>query len=108
VTLFVINPGADVLEGGVLDDAWTAVHALREASAPKATIERKPDADYRGRFAFDLVLGRRRVEVLVPGVPMAVLTDDSAVFQPRLYVDGSSWYWQFAIGIAKSALVGDG
>jgi hypothetical protein len=106
VTLFVVNPGAGALEGGKLEDAWTAVHALREAAAPKATIERKPDADSGGRFAFDLVLGRRRVDVLVPGVPMAVLTDDSAVFQPRLYVAGNSWYWQFAINIAKSELLG--
>ena len=27
---------------------------------------------------------------------------------PRLYIDGSSWVWKFAIGIARERLIGEG
>lgn len=47
----------------------------------------------------------------MPGWPLGQVRwqPDADAWQfPRLYVDGGSWLWGFAVGIARGALAGDG
>lgn len=63
------------------------------------TFARLPASDYgNGRYGYDVVFGddRPSAEVQMPGVPVS---DD----MPRLYVNGSSWWW----GIALTICAGD-
>ena len=57
-----------------------------------------------GRWRFFVVLEGRRVDVEMPGAPLDVVRDGPVLRQPRLYVDGSSWYWPYALKIARHAL----
>ena len=72
---------------------------LRSMGVDVETFIRRRASDYgQGRYAYDLVFGdgRPSVEVQMPGVP------DSDTM-PRLYVNGSSWWW----GIALTVCAGD-
>lgn len=71
---------------------------LRAMDVDVETFIRRRASDYgQGRYAYDVVFGDgRTVEVQMPGTPV---TDGF----PRLYVNGSSWWW----GIALTICAGD-
>lgn len=55
-----------------------------------------------GRFKFRVVRGGREFWVEMPGWPVEEVryigADDQNIWDfPRLYVDGSSWVWKFAL-----------
>lgn len=59
-----------------------------------------PEAD--GRFTFALAFGDVSFEIEMPGVPVERVrytgADDQNIWDyPRLYVDGSSWVWRYAV-----------
>ncbi len=68
----------------------------------RSTGGRKLD---EGRADFRLSLGKRSVLVSMPGVTAALLTG-SLPYAPRLYVDGNSWWWEFALSVVKDELLG--
>jgi len=53
------------------------------------------DKPYTGNFCY----------IEVPGVEINIMKASLARGRP-LYVDGSQWYWRFALGIVKEFLLG--
>lgn len=101
--MILINPGSGPCAGATKKTAYDNlerfieeldIDGARWASDPDPSVESDD-----GRFAFVLANNERQVSVLMPGIPLE--SDDWT----RLYVDGSSWTWMFALSSAKRALL---
>ncbi|MFJ2477089.1 hypothetical protein ACIOWI_29645 [Streptomyces sp. NPDC087659] len=107
--MIVINPGSGPVAEATEEHAAIniAVFAddLRRAGFAVDGCTRTPDADYGdGRYAFTLAMADgRAIEIQMPGLPtdkVRYLSEpDQNIWDfPRLYVDGSSWVWSYALG----------
>lgn len=103
----VINPGSGPVSDATESAARAAVdhfvEDLRELHGI-ATAGVEPVRDEGdGRWSFNLTFADgRRVEVEMPGLPVERVRwmggpDQNIWDFPRLYVDGSSWVWLFAL-----------
>lgn len=105
-----VNPGTGDIGGALLKDAQDNIKAFCRdlgLGPPEIKVTRTPKHDSEGRFAFRLHRGIRRCDVDMPGRPLEevrYVEGKNAWNFPRLYVDGSSWLWEFAIGFAQRAL----
>jgi hypothetical protein len=108
-----MNPGTGPIDSRCLArTAWKNIRAFRRDLAfkdPTVTIERSAENDDgQGRYGFTLKRGKRECDVEMPGLDIRrvryVSQDQNPFNFPRLYVDGSSWLWEFAISNARSAL----
>jgi len=83
-------------------EAFAAV--VTGQGAPVSAVIRLPERDDgAGRYGYRLDLADgRRVEILMPGVPLAVVRDNRLTSVPLLYVDGLCWWWTSAVTIAAS------
>lgn len=102
--MILINPGTGPVQGATLDHAYDNMRALlADAGMPAAKFRRDPDEDVDGgRFPFLVTIGDDEVSVDMPGIPLERVrytgADDQNIWDfPRLYVDGSSWVWMFAV-----------
>jgi hypothetical protein len=109
----IINPGSGPVEDATLADATANISrfVIDLDSFAIITYERKSAADGRGRFGFTLTSqdNGNSVEVQMPGLPLEqvrFISGDPWPF-PRLYVDGDSWLWRFALNVVARALTGD-
>ena len=68
------------------------------------------DDEWGGRWPCLLVLGGRECWVAMPGLPLErvrYMGEPQNIWDfPRLYVDGDSWVWEFAIGWVRGILDG--
>lgn len=111
------------LRRDVLDPSLVARADLGPAITDRVQLERRPRADdhrhesgsifdSRGRYGFAIrVPGSRWIPVDVPGLPVERirylgLGQQSAWDYPRLYVDGNSWLWEFAVSVLRGCLSG--
>jgi hypothetical protein len=106
----VINPGSGPVADATVDHATTNMHHfITDLDIKGLRMVRVPDDDSDGRFGFLLWQGTHCTEVEMPGIPLAKVRfmredgQDPWDF-PRLYVDGSSWLWCFALNSARSDL----
>lgn len=102
----IINPGTGDVPGACPAEAESNTHRLLSEAGVVAIVKRAPRRENgRGRFAFMCkVKGRRALEVLMPGVPYEALqlTESQQLpFPPRLYVDGNSWWWPYAVDMVR-------
>lgn len=79
------------------------------ATSTGSRCEKDKESDANGRFRFVLVRGERRCEIDMPGLPIDRVRYVGGEGQdiwdfPRLYVDGSSWVWKFAVNRARDKL----
>jgi len=100
-----VNPGTGPVDGAAEGDARKNMKQLIiDAEIPGARIRRKKSLDENGRFGFRVTHAYRIWEVEMPGLPLERVRYmkglDPRQF-PRLYLDGSSWLWEFAVGIMK-------
>ena len=95
---FIINPGSGPVENASLADAETNVTALI-ADTGRPFTARYTGKEHNGRFAFELRIGDEVREVDMPGLPLERVRSEDLLRIPRLYVDGSSWFWGFAVNI---------
>lgn len=61
-------------------------------------------ADHDGRYGFDLIVDGRAVVVEMPGLALEAVrwldSESGSIWDfPRLYVDGSSWIWKYAVSV---------
>lgn len=105
-----VNPGTGPVEDA---DADTARKNMRQFIADLGLdgvrLRRIRKQDYgEGRFAFRLWLGPRCCDIQMPGLPVErvryISREQNPWHYPRLYVEGSSWLWVFALNCAKSEL----
>lgn len=106
-----INPGTGPVAGATVEAARsnmdTFVSDLRDAGVYVVGMTRRPTSDDEGRFAYELTMGdTRRVEVEMPGLPLDRVRfmdqPGQDIWQfPRLYIDGSSWIWKWALSACE-------
>ena len=111
MTMVIINPGTGPVEGSTLEHAYRNMEALlRDAGCPAAKWRRDPARDVEGgRWPFLVTCPPNAEEprewdclVDMPGIPLDEVRYVGGPGQniwdfPRLYVDGSSWVWKFAV-----------
>lgn len=82
---------------------------IADAGVASAHIERDGAPDENGRYPYVVKLGRKRATVDMPGLALERVRfvnepGQNAWHFPRLYVDGSSWLWEFAVPWLRLAL----
>lgn len=98
----IINPGSGPVADAAYEDALANMRVFcADAQLHSLTEVKNPDQG-DGRFKFFACNGAHWHEIDMPGLPLqAVRYMDSATQNiwdfPRLYVDGSSWVWRYAI-----------
>jgi len=107
-----VNPGSgpvlDSTEAEATRNMKQFVLDLAESGVTSGEPARCPKADEDGRFGFELYVenaeGRRRVEILMPGIQLERVRylglHQNMLDFPRLYVNGASWFWMFAVDAA--------
>jgi hypothetical protein len=110
--LVIINPGSGPVPRARFASANANMRTfLRDVNLKGAQAEAVlPKVRDGGRFSFLIFYQKREVSVLMPGLPLARVrwmgSDQDIWNFPRLYVDGSSWVWKFAVNSAHNALLG--
>lgn len=109
----IINPGTGPVEGATRENAEANMRQLlADAEAPEGTFEFVEECVHygtkepSGRYRFMATLGVRACEVDMPGLPLDQVRSDDLLRIPRLYVNGSSWFWGYAVGFVGDALHG--
>lgn len=100
----MINPGSGECECGTWEQAYENMKQFMEDCEIPMHIIKSDFIPDDGRYLF--VIGaddfKYESEIEMPGLPIEKVrymsTDGQNPFEfPRLYVDGSSWLWKFAI-----------
>jgi len=112
-TGIIINPGTEPLATSSEDAATRSMEALLKdlADGASASFVRDADCDYDatyedGRYAFALTYRDQDFEIQMPGwepekVRFTGEGDQNIWDYPRLYVNGNSWVWKYALGIIE-------
>jgi len=106
----IINPGSGDVPDATEDAALDCIeHFVTDLKLSGVRWLREPREDKRGRFGFVLYDYRHPARITViqmPGLPLDKVRfmDGDAWPFPRLYVNGSSWLWKFAINCALADL----
>lgn len=106
-----ICPGTGPVEGATADHAkQNILQLIIDVGFELEQIEvaHYPEHDDSGRFFFELKYNGRTCEIKMPGLDLSqvrYLSEEQNIWDfPRLYVDGTSLVWKFAIGQVKSSL----
>ena len=107
----IINPGtgpvADATEELAIAAATKMVDDIKLQGATFRRAPKRDEGD--GRYGFVFSLDERSVDVDIPGLPLdrvRYMNGQNPWHFPRLYVDGNSWLWEFAVGCIRDALGG--
>lgn len=100
----MINPGTEPVEDATIENAEICIKQLIEDTNQKdfVTYESIPDQHGEGRFAFRLKSSKHdfTINIDMPGCEPERTMASKPFYSPRLYVDGSSWLWGYALGFA--------
>lgn len=105
-----INPGSGPVADASLDNAKAAmdqfVTDLRERGHDVGDWALVSESDDEGRWQFTVVVDEVKRRIDMPGIPVDNVRymqepDQNIWHFPRLYVDGSSWVWCFALDVCK-------
>jgi hypothetical protein len=102
----IINPGAGTLarQGRERDARRSLAMLLRETGLEPTPRVRFLGADDTNRYTFRLTWGGRETTVDMPALSRRKLQPAPGYTPPRLYVDGSSWWWPYAVDMVRSEL----
>jgi hypothetical protein len=110
---FIINPGsgpvADASHEAARQNMDAFVRDVLDNRDETVTIEDTGRED-DGRFTFVLRLGDRSSEIDMPGIALEDVRylgrpDQNIWDFPRLYEDGSSWVWLYAVSQSRHHLL---
>ena len=97
MTDVLVNPGSTFEERPTNCPPDDVAQALAEEAGVKQ-FERKPEFDDdAGYFGYVFQAKHGPADVLIPGLPLAKLREGWV----RIYVDGNSWMWKFAVDMLK-------
>lgn len=116
--MIIINPGSGPVADATLDQARENMNTFvadlmaagHESAAWSRALHMNASQDRNGRFSFSVHMVSNGIahehEISMPGVPLdrvRWLGEESGNIWdfPRLYVDGSSWIWAFALGACR-------
>lgn len=112
--MIIVNPGCGKCEQATAENAQKNIEQFVIDLNLSVEIIRDESKDYNkeyndGRFAFILKHGENTTEIQMPGLPLEQVqytnAENQSIFDfPRLYVDDSSWFWCYAVGIAYNYL----
>lgn len=109
--MLLINPGSGHVDGATQKHAQSNMQEFLAALGLGEGVQAEaqgPSCDWEGnedgRWTFTVSLGERSCEVDMPGEEGISNDQRPIIFTPRLYVDGSSWHWEFALGIVRDLL----
>jgi hypothetical protein len=111
--MMVVNPGTQAMSETSPKLAKAGIAQFVEDLHPakiKIKVKRDKKSDNDGWYGFTLKSKHAKISVLMPGLPLEYMrgtkkdTTASWAFQ-RLYVEGNSWYWNFALEIAQERLL---
>jgi hypothetical protein len=103
-----INPGSGPVRGATHAEAVLNIKAFAKDLEGEDGVTRvdvgDADAERDGRYVFLVTVDGKKHEVEMPGLPLRQVNygaeaDDDIWDFPRLYVDGSSWVWPFALNV---------
>lgn len=106
-----VNPGTGDVEDATLKDAKDSIEQfVSELKIDDITIKHRSKRDERGRYCFVLKHNGQKCEIMMPGIPIEQVKfsdpkTQNAWHYPRLYVDGGSWLWLYAVEIARETLL---
>lgn len=102
-----INPGTGpVADANEIDAHNNMRWLVSDAGLQDARIRRKRRLDDSGRFGFSVKCEGRAWDVEMPGLPIERVRFMKGLDPwqfPRLYLDGSSWLWEFAVNIMRES-----
>jgi len=104
----IINPGTGPVANATEEHALKNIKQfIEDTKVEGIKCVRVPEEDADGRFAFLLWRGTRCHLVDMPGAPLEKVRYTDQRNQniwdfPRLYVDGSSWVWIFAVNMCSA------
>jgi len=107
----IINPGTEPVLDTKEEDSEASIHEfmdqVREHVGYELQYERMRE-DNDGWYAWRLHCRElsTRVDIDMPGLPPDQL-QLGPWKSPRLYVDGSSWLWKYALNMAVNKLLGE-
>lgn len=110
--MIIINPGSGPVTNATFHHAVDNMHHfVTDLDIPYVQTVVLSETDDDGRFSFLLYLRNRCAEVLMPGLALErvrfMKNPGQDVWQfPRLYIDGGSWLWCFAVDIVRETLLG--
>lgn len=114
MTRLIINPGTGAVPNATEEAAVANMTALlKDAGADSVPFERTSEADYgEGRFAFTIDNEDFSMEIQMPGLPLERVRYTGAADQniwdyPRLYVNGDSWVWKYAVNSVRRVFTGE-
>jgi len=100
----IINPGSGPVNEATESNATSnIIHFIVDHKESKLNFIRVPSKDYGdGRYCFLLWKDEHCHEIQMPGIPLDQVRfmgdEGQNVFNfPKLYVDDSSWLWEFAL-----------
>lgn len=99
MTIVVINPGTEADATATLANAERVAEMMREdLELPAGSYARAPARDDGdGWFGFDFVRNGVKYEVDIPGDDPDTVVRGKPLVSRRLYVNGSSWLYGYAI-----------
>ena len=110
---FQINPGSGKIKKGfeinAVENMKQLVQDLKKVGISNIRIYNKKKVDNTGRWLFQLKSNNKTIEITMPGwnlehTRFMGLPGQNIWNFPRMYVDGSSWVWKYAIGVIKDAI----
>lgn len=104
MTTVIINPGSGPVPNATEDNAVDNMrHFVTDCKQDGLQFVRIPNADYgEGRFAFLIWRNTRCHEIQMPGLGLDRVrytgSEEQNIWHfPRLYVNGSSYVWKWAL-----------
>lgn len=109
----VINPGSGPVANSTYEQARANMDVLvKDALGEQAgeAVITNDNIEDGGRFSFHIHFMGQSVDVDMPGIPLERVRymgekGQNIWHYPRLYVDGSSWVWEFAIPSVRERLI---
>jgi hypothetical protein len=106
----IFNPGSEPQPVGSETDARANMaHFAADVAAQTGTSVEAPDTHTHiedGRYVYTLHVDGREHTVEMPGLPLSSVRFTRAEGQnawdfPRLWVDGASWLWKYAVDMCS-------
>lgn len=103
----LINPGTGPVEDATQEQAQANMQEFLAALGLGEDVQAElAGEEDEGRWPFTVSMGKRTCRVDMPGI--TGLSDERPLHaQTRLYVDGNSWYWGFAVSVTVNRLTLD-
>lgn len=105
--MLIINPGTEKQMGATEANAIKVAEQInKDLELPDQRWRRAPERDdERGWFGFIFAGAGGECEVDIPGIDAETVIKGVPFESPRLYVEGSSWLYGYALGFIHDKIV---